>query len=121
MRSMGLRGDHAIFGVLAGDGHEHGVAAAVDADFDGVDVEFGEQFLEIFQRFRGEGFAIGFFEKRGALGFAQRRVEGEDVVFRLVAGIVADGPVGDDEVGEGFSRGTSCRSPCGRWACRKSC
>ena len=103
MRSVRLRGGDAIDGVLAGDGHEHRVAAAIDADFDGIDVELRHQFLEIGEHTGGESFARVFVEQRGALSFAQRRVEREDVVFLFVAGLIANGPVGDDEIGEGVA------------------
>ena len=35
------------FGVRAGRGHEHGMPAAVDVDFERVDVRAGQQFLPI--------------------------------------------------------------------------
>ena len=79
------------------------MAAAIDADFDGVDIKFWKNFLEISENARGEGLAIGFLEERGAKFLAERSVAGEDVVFLFVAGIVTDGPVGDDKVGEGIS------------------
>ena len=62
-----MRGSDAIFGVLARDAHEHGMAAAVNADFDGIDIEFRQQFLEVGEHLSGERFAIVFFEQRGSL------------------------------------------------------
>jgi hypothetical protein len=51
---------------------------AIDAHFHGVDVEFRQQFLEIGEEAGGERFAAGFVEQRGALEFAERRVERTD-------------------------------------------
>ena len=42
----GARSDHAVFRELAGDGHHHGVATAVEMNLDGIDVEFGQTVSE---------------------------------------------------------------------------
>jgi len=74
-----------------------------------VDVEFGELGPGNLSGLLPPGFCNRLLrDSVERLGFPQRCVEGEDVVFGLVAGIVANGPVGDDEVGEGFAGGTSC-------------
>ena len=80
------------------------MAAAIDADFDGIYVEFGKNFLEVGEDACGKRSAIIYIEESEALGFAERSVEGEDIIFLFVAGIVTNGPVGDDEVGEGVAR-----------------
>ena len=49
-----MGGGEAVFGELAGGGHEHGMAAAIDAHFDGIDIEFEKQFLEVGEDVGGE-------------------------------------------------------------------
>ena len=78
------------------------MTAAVQANLDGVDVEFRQGLLEILQHSCGQRFAVVFLKENGTLGFTKRGVEGEDVVCGVIAGIVADGPVSNDEVGEGI-------------------
>ena len=73
----GLRGGEAIYCELAGDGHEHGMAAAIEADLKGIGVEFGEQLLEIGKHACGESLAIVFVQQRETLIFAERRVKGK--------------------------------------------
>src|ERR1700676_641305 len=98
-----LSGGDARLGVKAGSGHEHRVAAAVDANFDGSDIEFGQQLLEVREDAGCESLAIGFVEKSGAQLFAERRIEGQNVVFLFVAGFITDGPIRDDDVGKGVA------------------
>src|SRR5882762_2420845 len=43
----GMGGEEAVLRVVTGHGHEHGMAAAVDAHFHGIDLEFRHQILEI--------------------------------------------------------------------------
>src|SRR5271170_2722553 len=58
----GMGCDDAISCVLARGRHEHGMAAAIDADFYGVDVEFGEDFLKVGQDAGSERLATGLVE-----------------------------------------------------------
>jgi hypothetical protein len=48
------------------------MAAAMDADFDGFDIEFWKNVLGINENARGESLSIGFLEERGAKFFAKR-------------------------------------------------
>src|SRR6266478_5551653 len=87
LHRMGRR--RARLGVMAGDGHEHWMATAVDAHFHGVHVEFGKQLLKIGEDSGAEGLAVIFVKKRGALELAQWRVKRKNVVCLLVAGIAS--------------------------------
>src|SRR5690348_17548879 len=76
------------------------MAAAVNANFDRIDVELRKDFLEIGENARGKRLAALDVEERGPLLFTERSVEGENIVFLFVSGVVADGPIGDDEIRE---------------------
>src|SRR5580700_777944 len=94
----GMSGGETILCVLTGCGHEHRVAAAIDANLDRIDAELGHELLKIGKNAGGKRFAVGLVEEGVALIFAQRRVERKNVVFLLVAGLIADSPVRDDEI-----------------------
>src|SRR5215472_7974706 len=79
------------------------MAAAIEANLDGVAVELGHKILEIGQDTRGKLLTTRFVEQGKSLRFAERGVEREDIVFLAIARRVADGPIGDDEIGEDVS------------------
>ncbi len=80
-----------------------GWAAAVQTNFDGIDIEFWQCPPGNLQNFSCEGLTVFHFKKRRTFRFAQRCVERKNVVLRLVTRIVTDGPVRDDEVRERFA------------------
>ena len=72
-------------GVSPRRGHEHGMPAAVDVHFDRIGVRAGQQLLPIAQDVSGQIARALFGEQLGPLGFAQRRVEREDIVLLPVS------------------------------------
>src|SRR5215471_7786506 len=62
-----MRSGETRFCVLAGRGHEHGMAAAENAHLNGIHVQFGQQLLKVGEDARGESFAIILVEQSEAM------------------------------------------------------
>ena len=69
----------------------------------GSTLNSGRSFLKSRRTLEAICLAAFIGEKLVAVFFVQRRVEREDIVFLFVAGLIADGPIGDDEIGEGVA------------------
>src|SRR5215469_815913 len=81
-------------------GHVHGMSSAVEVHFDRINVEGREQFLEIPKYIACDPAGCGLGEQKSTLFFLQRRVAAEDVVSRMKVGLIANHPIGHDEVSE---------------------
>ena len=55
-----LRCGQTILCELARNGHEHGMPAAIEAYFDRIDIELGQELVEISEYARGQSLAIIF-------------------------------------------------------------
>ena len=67
---------------------------------DRIHLGCGKQLLKICEHIAGDLASAGFIEQQAAFLLMQRGVATQDVVLGMVAGLVANDPVGHDEIGE---------------------
>src|SRR5208282_2813804 len=82
---------------------KHGMAAAVEMQFDGIDVEFGQEILEIVEDVGGNFLAAVVREELRAIDDRHGRVERENAVFLAILRLLERYPVRHHEIREADS------------------
>ena len=74
------------------------MTAAIDMNFQGIDVRLAKDSLDICEHPAGKVARAFIGEQQTSFSFPHRSVTSKDVVSTLIADTVADGPVSDNEV-----------------------
>src|SRR3981081_2124213 len=80
------------------------MAAAVNVNFDGINIGASEKLLKIVEPADSFFPCARFAEQGTTVFFVHGRVTAEDVVFLLVARLVANSPIRHNEIGKRISR-----------------